>query len=137
MIKKAKKTGRWTAGVLMSLVICGVGRAEIQDKGSKKELSRGRVQRVARYFHRPAKDVVDLRQQGFGYGEIVKMLVISDASKRPVPELLARYRQGVGWGTLSRQLGLNTVDVKRRVDKARNDLRIRTRSSTPTGPPGR
>lgn len=88
-----------------------------------------RAQQVAVYFHRPLNSVVDLRQQGFGYGEMVKILVIAQLSKQPIPKLLERHQQGVGWGTLSREFGLSPLKVKKEVDKARQALHIRTRRS--------
>ena len=90
-----------------------------------------RAEEVAAYFKRPVSEVNDLRTQGFGYGEIVKILVIAQMSKRPLAELLARNQKGYGWGTISVEKGLDPIAVKRRVDLTRQKLHIRVRTLQP------
>lgn len=82
---------------------------------------------VSWYFNRPAGEIAALRTEGFGYGEIVKIFVIAEMSRKATPDLLAENRKGYGWGALSVKLGLNPVFVKLRVDSARRDLNIRVR----------
>lgn len=83
-----------------------------------------RAEAIASYFGRPVSEVNDLRAQGYGYAEIVKILVIVQMSGRSLPELMARHQRGYGWGTISRELGLNLAAVKRKVDAVRRKLRI-------------
>ncbi len=86
-----------------------------------------RTQAVSLYFNRSDGEIAGLRADGFGYGEIVKIFVIAEMSRKPLGELLAENRKGYGWGTISLKLGLNPVFVKKRVDSARRDLDIRVR----------
>ena len=86
-----------------------------------------RAERLAEHFQRPLADVAELRRQGLGYGEIVKVLVIARESRRPLDELLRRHGEGYGWGTLCRQLGLDTVAILKKVETERLDLGIRVR----------
>ena len=95
--------------------------------GQAAERDPSRTESVAGYFHRSPDDILGLRDLGFGYGEIVKILVIAEASRRPLPDLLERNRQGEGWGTLCRDLGLDPLAIKKQVDDVRLQLQIRTR----------
>jgi hypothetical protein len=90
-----------------------------------------RADAIAAYFHRPVSEVQDLRSKGFGFREIIKMLVIADMSKRPLPELLAKHKEGYGWGTISRQLGLKLSEVKQKLAEANRQLKVR--AAKPSG----
>lgn len=90
-----------------------------------------RAEEIARYFRCPVQDVDLLRNGGMGYGEIVKVMVISQMSGRPLKTLLAQNSQGYGWGTISRQLKLDVIEVTRQVERARADLKIRVRQAKP------
>jgi len=98
-------------------------------KPAAAELSRNEA--VAYYFNRSGGEIEGLRSEGFGYGEIVKILVIAEMARQPLKDLLTENRNGYGWGTLSVKLGLNPVFVKRRVDSARRDLDISVRPAAP------
>ena len=115
---------RLTTGLALTALL--IGRVQGEARRLKKA-SPSRAEQVATCFQRPVEEVLDLRQQGFGYGEIVKILVIAQESRRPLKELLARNAEGYGWGTICRQTGLNTVNVAKRVEKTRWDLKIRVR----------
>lgn len=82
---------------------------------------------VSYYFNRSRAEIDSLREAGYGYGEIVKIFVIAEMSRKPLPELLAENRKGYGWGAISLKLGLHAVFVKKRVDSARSELDIRVR----------
>lgn len=85
-------------------------------------VSRGEA--VSSFFNRTPDEVDGLRRGGYGYGEIVKIFVVAEMSRRPIPELVERNRKGYGWGTISRELGLHPAVVKKRVDMAREALGI-------------
>ncbi len=90
-----------------------------------------KTEAVSFYFNRSSGEISGLRASGFGYGEIVKIFVIAEMSRRPLEELLAENREGYGWGSISLKMGLNPVFVKLRVDSARRDLDIRVRPAKP------
>jgi hypothetical protein len=95
--------------------------------GPAAEATPSRTEELAKYFQRPVNEVSGLRDQGLGYGEIAKILVIARMSRRPLPDMLARNSQGYGWGTISRELGLNPREVQNEVSRARADLHIRVK----------
>lgn len=83
-----------------------------------------RTEAVSIFFNRTPQEIEGLRSGGYGYGEIVKILVVAEMSRRPIPGLVERNRKGYGWGTISRELGLHPAAVKKRVDMARDTLGI-------------
>jgi hypothetical protein len=90
-----------------------------------------RAYQVATFFKQAPEEVLDLRRQGYGYGEIVKILVIAREARRPLAELLALNQEGLGWGTIARQSGLSAVKVKSEVDRVRDFLAIEVQPATP------
>jgi len=86
-----------------------------------------REQRICTYFKRSESDVRLLRDNGFGYAEIVKILIIANESKKPLPDLLSMNQKGLGWGTIAQNVGLKPTAIKRKVDAARLKLNIHTR----------
>ena len=111
---------------LISLALISASRTILA--ATKPQAATTRADRIAAYFHRPVTAVRDLRNDGFGYAEIVKILVIAEASAKPLPELMDLNRKGYGWGTISHRLGLDAVLVKKRMEEARRDLDIRARA---------
>lgn len=99
--------------------------AQPKEKPAPEKPSKSEI--ISYYFNRSQAEIDSLREAGCGYGEIVKIFVIAEMSRRPLPELLAENRKGYGWGTISLKLGLNAVFVKKRVDSARGELGIRVR----------
>jgi hypothetical protein len=83
-----------------------------------------RARQIAEYFKRDPREIIDLRQQGYSYGEIVKILVIARSSKRPLEALLEENRADTGWGSIARETGLSAVAVKKEVDEVRAQLKI-------------
>jgi len=115
--------------ILLSLT--GSGGTGGPSSPSTGSASRSRSEQLAVYFHRPAVDISTLRDQGFGYGEITKILVIAQMSGRPLPELVARNHEGYGWGTISREVGLDPVQVRQKVASVRKEFHIHVHPVTP------
>jgi hypothetical protein len=83
-----------------------------------------RAYQVAVFFKQKPEGVQNLRRQGYGYGEIVKILVIAREAHKGLRELLQLNQEGLGWGTIARQSGLSAVRVKAEVDRIRTFLDI-------------
>lgn len=89
---------------------------------------------ISGYFNRSQGDIAGLRGRGYGYGEIVKILVIAEMSRKEIPALLKENGKGYGWGTLCVRLGLKPTYVKARVDAARAFLKISVRPAAKAAP---
>lgn len=117
--------GLLAAALAAGLLATGAAASEAPKKAAAKPAAVSRGEAVSSFFNRTPEDVDGLRRGGYGYGEIVKIFVVAEMSRRPVPELVERNRKGYGWGTISRELGLHPAVVKKRVDMAREALGIR------------
>lgn len=62
---------------------------------------------IANAFGIPVDDVLALRLQEIGFGNIVKALFISAQTGVPLEEILAMRAQEIGWGEIRRELGLH------------------------------
>ncbi len=109
--------------ILAALAITAAGLC-VASAAEKAAPAPSRAETIGFYFNRTVPEIESLRVQGYGYGEIVKILVIAEMSRKDIPSLLKENKKGYGWGTLSGMLGLKVAYVKIRVDEARRSLKI-------------
>jgi len=110
--------------VLTALAITVVAGLGVTSAAEKAAPAPSRAETIGFYFNRTVPEIESLRVRGYGYGEIVKILVIAEMSRKDIASLLEENRKGYGWGTLSGMLGLKVAYVKIRVDEARRSLKI-------------
>lgn len=116
-----KKSARTILAALAITVVSGLGVASAAEKAAPVP---SRAEAIGFYFNRTVPEIESLRAHGYGYGEIVKILVIAEMSRKDIQSLLDENKKGYGWGTLSGMLGLKVAYVKIRVDEARRSLKI-------------
>jgi hypothetical protein len=61
---------------------------------------------IATLFEVPISDVVDLRVDGYGFGEIAKMYFFAQDAGLTVEEIIDLRELGMGWGEIARYVGL-------------------------------
>lgn len=115
-----KNPVRTILAALAIAVAAGLGAVSAAEKASPPS----RAEAISFYFNRTIPEIESLRVHGYGYGEIVKILVIAEMSRKDIQSLLDANKKGYGWGTLSGMLGLKAAYVKIRVDEARRALKI-------------
>ncbi len=116
-----KNLVRTVLAALAIMLVAGLGVASAAEKAAPPP---SRAEAIGFYFNRTVPEIESLRVHGYGYGEIVKILVIAEMSRKDIASLLQENRKGYGWGTLSGMLGLKVAYVKIRVDEARRSLKI-------------
>lgn len=122
MSKLGTKNGAVRGFLAAALMLGLVAAGSAASPAAKRT---GRAEAMSAFFNRTPEEIDALRRGGYGYGEIVKILVVAEMSRRPIPGLVERNRKGYGWGTISREAGLSPAAVKKRVDMAREALGIR------------
>lgn len=55
--------------------------------------------------------VQSLRDQGFGYGEIAKIVALAEATGKTVEEIAAAVKEGKGFGELAKENGLHPKQI--------------------------
>lgn len=61
---------------------------------------------VAAYFGLTADEIIALRAQNIGWGNIAKALFTAGQAGVPLEQILEMRRQGIGWGEIRQSLGL-------------------------------
>jgi hypothetical protein len=61
---------------------------------------------IAAFFDVPVTDVVTLRSDGYGFGEVAAAYFLARDSGLTVPEILELREEGMGWGEIAKYLGL-------------------------------
>jgi hypothetical protein len=61
---------------------------------------------IAKFFGVPVSDVLKLKSDGMGYGEIFKLYEIHVQSGQPLTAVLSLRNSGMGWGQINHDLGL-------------------------------
>jgi hypothetical protein len=69
---------------------------------------------LAKRFGVTISDVQAVRDQGFGWGEVVKVFAFAKASagKATTVDIIAMRTSGMGWGEIRKSLGLTPQDIK-------------------------
>jgi hypothetical protein len=60
---------------------------------------------IALFFNVPVSDVVSLRSDGYGYGEIAKAYFLALGSGMTIDEITALRDSGMGWGQIAKHVG--------------------------------
>ncbi len=95
--------------VSVVLLVVGVGCVLAQDTITKDEEALAKVLSDKYNIDVTPQDIANLRAEGVGYTEIVKLYIVSSASGESVSELLEK-RKEEGWNTILDELG---VDITR------------------------
>ncbi len=119
--------------ILAALAITAAAGLCVASAAEKAAPAPSRAETIGFYFNRTVPEIESLRVHGYGYGEIVKILVIAEMSRKDISALLEENKKGYGWGTLSGMLGLKVAYVKIRVDEARRSLKIRVHPEVKKG----
>ena len=61
---------------------------------------------IAAFFDVPVTDVVTLRSDGYGFGEVAAAYFLARDSGLTVAEILELREEGMGWGEIAKYLGL-------------------------------
>ena len=61
---------------------------------------------IAAFFDVPVTDVITLRSDGYGFGEVAAAYFLSRDSGLTVAEILELREEGMGWGEIAKYLGL-------------------------------
>ncbi len=61
---------------------------------------------IAAFFDVPVTDVVTIRSDGYGFGEVAAAYFLARDSGLTVPEILQLRAEGMGWGEIAKYLGL-------------------------------
>ncbi|HVE12365.1 MAG TPA: hypothetical protein VNI01_03130 [Elusimicrobiota bacterium] len=100
------------------------GRMEDESKPPERTENKGtsrEVSRIASEFKVTDQQVLDLRKQGLGWGEVRHALAISQKAGVPVGDVMKLRQSGMGWGKIAQNYGFKLGDVsgkgRERVDR--------------------
>ena len=94
-------------------------KTEKQEPTSQGELKV--ISKLAKQFKVEEQAIVNLRMEGYGYGEISHALVVSEKSGKSLDEITALRNSGMGWGEIAKKydLKLGTINAEaKKVEKS-------------------
>jgi len=120
---------------MLGLLVLGAGYAVAEETkpdakkspavtAEKKEaISTGEqkvIAKLALQYKVPEQDIVNLRTQGMGYGEISHALVIANKTGETLATIVALKTGGMGWGEIAKKYNLNLGQITKEAKKAEN-----------------
>ena len=115
---------------VLGLLLLGVGPVAAVEKTSPEikdpkvltePISPGEqkvIAKLALQYNVLEQDIVNLRAQGLGYGEISHALVIANKTGETLGTIVALRTDGMGWGTIAKKYNLNLGQITKEAKKS-------------------
>jgi len=101
--ENAARDGGKNAAVAMGSALSGTSAISHTDHVTGGQMIAGCI---AALFDVPISDVVTLRSEGYGFGEVVKAYFLANGSGLTVDDILELRQSDMGWGEIAQYLGL-------------------------------
>jgi len=96
-------------------------KAEKQEPTSPGEIKV--ISKLAKQFKVEEQSIVNLRKEGYGYGEISHALVIAEKSGKSLDEIISLRNSGMGWGEIAKKYGLKLGTINASAKKVEKDIK--------------